>query len=111
MAISKLHAILILVALSRTTSLTIPNEQEPKLNSEEILDIESVTDSVEFVTVQNNLEEDQDQLQENLDLAISRNSVTNFYLISVKFVCFLSNLMVHLDCLVESRCSTYRESG
>ena len=78
MVISKLHAILILVALSRSTSLTIPNEEEPKLNSEEILDIESVTDSVEFVTLQDNLEDTQEQLQENLDLAISRHSVTNF---------------------------------
>ena len=92
MVVSKLHAILILVALSRSTSLTIPNEEEPKLNSEEILDIESATDSVEFVTVQDNLEETQEQLQENLDLAISRNSVTNFYLISVRFVYFLSKL-------------------
>ena len=88
MVTSKLHAILILVALSRGTSLTIPNEEEPKLYSEEILDIESVTDSVEFVTVQDNLEETQEQLQENLDLAISRNSVTNFNQISVIFVNF-----------------------
>ena len=97
MVVSKLHTILVLVAISRATSLTIPNEKdlddEPKQNSEEILDIESVTDSVEFVTVQDNLEETQEQLQENLALAISRNSVTNYFLISVRLVNFFLKLL------------------
>ena len=97
MVVSKLHTILILVVISGTKSLTIPNEKDlnvepqPKQNSEEILDIESVTDSVEFVTVQDDQEETQEQLQENLELAISRNSVTNFCLISLKFVNFFEN--------------------
>ena len=95
MVVSKLHTILILVVISGTKSLTIPNEKdlnvEPKHNSEEILDIESVTDSVEFVTVQEDQEETQEQLQENLELAILRYSVTNFCLISLKFVNFFEN--------------------
>ena len=77
MVVSKLQTILILVAISRTMSLTIPNVK-PKENFEDILDIESATDSVEFVTIKENLQETQEQLQVDLELAISRNSVTNY---------------------------------